>query len=190
MARQWKTIIMLFSDMILFYALRKEKRRKKYLHFAISWNILWRFWYLFQIFCSSELFCKSAWGMSFAFHEELHLKTLKVYNHPIEKCYNSVFQKQAPCKSDKKKGCLVYYVTWNQTDISVGAPDNRTAKRHLCIIKTDAIVLVHKYRKNTYSFYLSSAKTPPKRPGRFYTWHLIEIICRGCSLKGGSTDIN
>ena len=106
MARQWKTIIMLFSDMILFYALRKEKRRKKYLHFAISWNILWRFWYLFQIFCSSELFCKSAWGMSFVFHEELHLKTLKVYNHPIEKCYNSVFQKQAPCKSDKKKVVL------------------------------------------------------------------------------------
>ena len=84
----------------------KKKEEKKYLHFAISWNILWRFWYLFQIFCSSELFCKSAWGMSFAFHEELHLKTLKVYNHPIEKCYNSVFQKQAPCKSDKKKVVL------------------------------------------------------------------------------------
>ena len=45
--------------------------------------------------------------MSFVFHEELHLKTLKVYNHPTEKCYNSVFQKQAPCKSDKKKVVLI-----------------------------------------------------------------------------------
>ena len=106
--------------------------------------------------------------MSFVFHEELHLKTLKVYNHPTEKCYNSVFQKQALCKSDKQKGCLDYYVSWNQTDISVGAPDNRSAKRHLCIIKADAIVLVHKYRK-TLQFLPPISEHPSETAWTFVT---------------------
>jgi len=45
--------------------------------------------------------------MSFDFHEELHLRTLKVCNHPADKRYSSVSQRLAPYKSDdneKTKG--------------------------------------------------------------------------------------
>ena len=46
--------------------------------------------------------------MSFDFRGELRLRTLKVCNHPADKCYNSVFQRPLPYKSDsneiKQKG--------------------------------------------------------------------------------------
>ena len=45
--------------------------------------------------------------MSFDFREELRLRTLKVCNHPADKCYSSVFQRPPPYKSDnneKEKG--------------------------------------------------------------------------------------
>lgn len=69
----------------------------------MSWNILWSVLHSFQIFYFAELFCKFASEMSFDFREELRLRTLKVCNHPADKCYSSVFQRLAPCKSDKKE---------------------------------------------------------------------------------------
>lgn len=54
----------------------------------------------------------------------------------------------------KRKVVLIIMLVETKLILALGAPDNRTAKRHLCFIKADAIVLVHKYRKNTNSFYL------------------------------------
>ena len=48
--------------------------------------------------------------MFFDFREELHLRTLKVCNHPADKCYSSVFQRPPPYKSDNNEK-----TKWNQS---------------------------------------------------------------------------